>query len=271
VGGFKVGSGAVLDMEKLHKEWYDSVLKGKPRPEFLKDRVMVYVTGENAWHSAPSFEALAPDTVTLYLGGAAGGHDLFRSGALTATAPAEKSEARLVLDPAKMQDRDAFDESARDTNWLTTQRGAYGVSDREVFFHSEPFQEDVELTGIPELRLWVSSSVPDADLTADLYEVRPDGSAVYLSYGILRLRYRDDIRKPSALPIDTPVLVDLKNLSLFAHKVSKNSRLRLRVGLVDSPAWQRNPETAGRVATLRVLSDPEHPSVLRLPRGRKGA
>jgi hypothetical protein len=127
------------------------------------------------------------------------------------------------------------------------------------------------LIGNPELSLWISSSVPDADLHATLYEVRPDGTAVYLSDGVLRLRYRDDLRKPSPMPVDTPVEVVLKDLSLFSHRVSKNSRLRLRVGLLDSPQWQRNPETGGRVATLRILSDPEHPSVLRLPRGRKAS
>jgi putative CocE/NonD family hydrolase len=267
VGGFKVGSGAVLDMEKLHKEWYDSVLKGKPRPELLKDRITYYVTGENAWHSAPSWESLISDPVSLYLGGGGGGHDLFRSAALMRNTPAEKSDLRLALDPAKLLDRDVYDESAKDPNYIVSQRDAYVASEREVFFHSDRFPEEMELTGIPGLRLWISSTVPDADVTADLYEVRPDGTAVYLSHTQLRLRYRDDRRKPAFLPIDTPVEVDLKDFSFFSHKVGKNSRLRLQIGLMSGPGWERNASMGGP-ATLQILTDPEHASVLRLPRAK---
>lgn len=280
VGGFKVGAGAVLDMEKLHKEWYDYVLKGKPRPEVLKDRITYYVTGENAWHSAPSWDSLIGDPVSLYLGGA-GGHDLFQSATLTRSAPAQKSELRLVLDPAKRSDRDAYDESEKDPNYILNQRDAYVASEHNLFFHSEPFPEDMEITGIPEVRVWISSSVPDADLSADLYEVHPDGTAVYLSATQLRLRYRDDMRTPSSLPIDTPVEIRLKDFRLFCHRVSKNSRLRLRIGFVSGPGWERNPNTGGpvasegndkaRAATLRILADPDHASVLLLPRAKAAA
>lgn len=104
---------------------------------------------------------------------------------------------------------------------------------------------------IPEVHLWISSSVPDADINADLYEVRPDGTAVYLSAAQLRLRYRDDRRKPTHLPVAAPVEITLRDFRLFCHRVSKNSRLRLRIGFVSGPGWERNPNTGGPASTKR--------------------
>jgi putative CocE/NonD family hydrolase len=276
VAGFKVGAAAVLDMEKLHREWFDYVLKGKPRPEFLKDRVMYYVTGENAWHSAPSLDSLLANSTPLYLGAdGVDGHDLFKAGALTRTPPATNSELHITIDPAKPLDRDAHEEIVKDPNEMLNQRSAYAVSDGDIYFHSEPFAADTEMAGIPGLRLWIASNVPDADLLAELYEVRADGTSVFLSSGQLRLRYRDDLRKPVLLPIDVPVEVELANFSFFAQRISKKSRLRLHVAFVSGPSWERNPNTGdvvasadvhkARAATLRILTDPQHASVLRVP------
>jgi putative CocE/NonD family hydrolase len=277
LGGFKVGAGAVLDMEKLHKEWYDYVLKGKPRPEFLKDRIAYYLVGEGSWHYVSSWDAFLADPLSLYLrADNAEGHELFQSASLSKDPPAANGALGLVLDPTKPLDRDAYEEKDNGPNYMVGQREAYSVGENSIFFHSAPFNEETELTGIPDLRVWISSNVPDADLHATLSEVRPDGTAVFMSSCWLRLRYRDDPRKPQLLPIDTPVEVDLRDFSFFSHKISRNSRIRLRIELATGPGIERNTHTGGvvasegidkaRAARLLVMTDPEHASVLRLPR-----
>lgn len=282
VGGLKVGSGAVVDMEKLHKDWYDYVLKGKPRPEFLKDRVTYYVTGEDAWHSAPSYASFFTNPLNLYL--AANGtesHDVLQSGALVKAAPAQETGMGVTLDPSKPIDRDAQDEIDNDSGWVVSQRENYALRDETVFFHSEPFAEATELSGVPEVRVWISSNVPDADLRASLYEVRADGTAVSLSSCWLRVRYRNDPRKPQLLPIDTPVEIDFRDFRFFSRKLAKNSRIRLAVGFLSDPGIERNNHTGGevskegvesaRVAKVRVLTGPQHASVLVLPRPKADA
>src|SRR5262249_5855599 len=139
-----------------------------------------------------------------------------------------------------------------------------------------PFPEDTELSGIPSLRLWIASDVPDTDLQATIAEVRPDGTAALLSNCRLRLRYREDLRKPQPLPLNQAVEITFKDFSFFSQQISKESRIRLALGYRSTPYGERNPNTGGvvakesrdkaQIATLRVLMDPQHASVLHLPR-----
>jgi len=276
LGGVKFGSGAVIDIEKLHRDWYDSVLKGKPRPEFLKDRVMYFVAGENAWHSAPSFDAFAANRLALQLDARGSTHDVLHSGTLTSAAPSEPARAEIVYDPRRLLDRDAYEERTGDAAYLLSQRSSYVLGDDAVYFHSEPFAQDTELSGIPEVRLWLTSDVPDADLELTISEVKADGTAVFLSTTALRLRYRDDPRNPRPLPIDTPVGVDFRQFGFFSQKIAKNSRIRLAIKFASAPSTERNRHTGGvnvsegveqaRVARIAILTGGEHASVLALPR-----
>ena len=47
------------------------------------------------------------------------------------------------------------------------------------------------LPGRSELRLFVTSTAPDTDFTGKLVDVFPDGRAINLTDGILRVRYRN--------------------------------------------------------------------------------
>src|SRR5262249_55114293 len=61
VGGLKFGSASVLDLNNLHREWYDWTMKNGPKPSFLKKRVAYYVVGAETWKYADSFDAIADD------------------------------------------------------------------------------------------------------------------------------------------------------------------------------------------------------------------
>ncbi len=41
---FKRGEASILDLNKLHREWYDCALKAGAKPQFLKKPVAWYVT-----------------------------------------------------------------------------------------------------------------------------------------------------------------------------------------------------------------------------------
>ncbi len=49
-----------------------------------------------------------------------------------------------------------------------------------------PFEQDVELSGNPVLRLEVASDVPDCAFYAYLEDLAPDGTIYYLTEGLLR-------------------------------------------------------------------------------------
>src|SRR5580704_15545638 len=93
----------MLDLNQLHKEWYDWTLKNGERPGFLKKRVAYYVLGAGAetWKYADDLDAVATSRRTLYLASRGGqANDAFRSGTLDAGAPArDAAPDRYVYDP----------------------------------------------------------------------------------------------------------------------------------------------------------------------------
>jgi predicted acyl esterase len=65
-----------------------------------------------------------------------------------------------------------------------------------LVFTSDPFKENVELSGPIEPTLYVSSDAKDTDFTVKVIDVYPDGRAFNLDESIQRMRYRDGYDKP---------------------------------------------------------------------------
>jgi len=67
-----------------------------------------------------------------------------------------------------------------------------------LVFQSTPLDYDIEVTGSPSIKLWISSSALDTDFTAKLIDVYPpnedypQGYALNLTDSILRTRYRNN-------------------------------------------------------------------------------
>lgn len=145
-------------------------------------------------------------------------------------------------------------------------------------FQTEPLERDVEVTGPLRVRIWVSADVVDTDLTAKLLDVYPasgdypDGYALNLQDGILRLRYRDDrshaqLMTPGEVYEVEIALAPTSNLFVRGH------RIRLDVSSSNYPRFDRNPNTgealgvSGRAvpANVTIHHDAAHPSHLLLP------
>jgi predicted acyl esterase len=58
--------------------------------------------------------------------------------------------------------------------------------------------EPVEVTGFVNLQVFVCSTAVDTDITAKLVDVFPEGRAINLFDGILRLRHRNDLSRPKS-------------------------------------------------------------------------
>ena len=100
VGGVKFGHASLLDLNNLHKEWYDWTMKDGPRPRFLEKRVAYYVPGDEAWKYADSLEGIGSKPETLYLTTPDGsGNDVFHSGSLARTTSAGSNPAAICLRP----------------------------------------------------------------------------------------------------------------------------------------------------------------------------
>ncbi|MEP6941059.1 MAG: CocE/NonD family hydrolase [Rudaea sp.] len=272
INGLPIAAAAVLDMDKLHADWYDWVLGRGPRPELLRDRVSYFLLGADEWRHAPSLAAASSaKTLELFLAAPEGTPaDAFRSGSLGARVAAAQPPAIVVSDPHELPEL-ALAAYAADEG-LTSQ--FRGLQKDAIVFHSVPLDQALEVTGQMRLKLLVQSDAPDFDLWAQVMMVLPDGSAVRLGEDIRRARFRNgpfhaELLKPGET-VEMPF-----EFYWMARRIPAGARLRLAITPLNSPSYQKNYNTGGRigfedfakarVAHISVLHDAEHGSELILP------
>ena len=274
VSGLKFGAASVLDLNKLHTEWYDWAMKGGAKPEFLKKRVAYYLVGAEEWKYADSLESISNAAKTFYLSSNGTAADVFHSGILAEGR--EISGAAVdswTYDP--LDTRPGAAEPEDDPNPLTSQRGAMNLFGEGVVFHSEPFADATEITGFAKMTVWLKMDVPDTDLEADLFEVLPDGGSVSLTSATMRARYRESLREAKPVAAGATEKYVFDNFTFFSRRIAKGSRLRLIVSSINSTGAEKNYNSGGVVAAetakdaktahISLVHDAEHPSALELP------
>jgi len=274
VAGLKFGEASVLDLNKLHTEWYDWVMKGGKKPEFLKKRIAYYVVGPGTenWKYADSLETIANETRTLYLGSSGSAETVFQSGALSEKPAEGGASDKWTYDPL---DTRPGDSESDDDAGLTSQRAVMDAFGNGAIYHSRPFSEATEVTGFLKLTVWLSMDVPDTDLEADVYEILPGGDSVYLTGATMRARYRESLRQEKLLTPGKTEKYVFDNFTFFSRRISKGSRLRLFVHCPNTPGTEKNYNSGGvvaaetgkdaRTAHITLVHDSQHPSALELP------
>ena len=145
-------------------------------------------------------------------------------------------------------------------------------------FRSAPLTRDTLVAGTIKARLFVSSDGPDTDFTiklVDEYPVGddwPQGFAMNLTDGILRLRYRNAWDRPRWLAPGEVVAIEVEAFAT-ANLFRAGHRIRLDVSSSNFPRFDLNPNTdtapgrwrESRVAHNRLFMDRSHPSRLLLP------
>ncbi|MGB7610921.1 MAG: CocE/NonD family hydrolase, partial [Candidatus Acidiferrum sp.] len=272
VGGLKLGEASVLDLSKLHTEWYDWTMKGGKKPEFLKKRVAYYVMGAGAenWKYADSLESISSEKRTLYLGSNGTAETVFHSGVLSEKAGSGAAEDKWTYDPMDTRPGDA--EPDDDAGYLVSQRAVLNTYGNGAIYHSTPFGEATEVSGFPKLTVWLAMDVPDTDLEADVYEILPGGDSVFLTGATMRARYRESLRKEELV---TPGKVEkyvFDNFTFFSRRIAKGSRLRLFVHCPNTTGAEKNYNSGGvvaletgkdaRTAHVTLVHDNEHESTL---------
>ncbi|MGC2527980.1 MAG: CocE/NonD family hydrolase [Candidatus Acidiferrum sp.] len=275
VGGLKFGEASVLDLNKLHTEWYDWTMKGGKKPEFLKKRVAYYVVGAGAenWKYADTLEGISNETRTLYLGSNGKAGSVFESGALADKPGSGTASDKWTYDPLDTRPGDA--ESEDDAGYIVSQHAVMNTDGNGAIYHSEPFGEATEISGFLKLNVWLAMDVPDTDLEADVYEILPGGDSVFLTGAAMRARYRESLREEKLL---TPGKIDnyvFDNFTFFSRRIAKGSRLRLFVHCPNTPGTEKNYNSGGvvaletakdaRTAHVTLVLDAEHESALVLP------
>jgi len=278
-GGRKIGE---IDFgpEALRREendvtlaWYDYLFKGEQNRFATGKPVEIFVMGANQWRQEDDWPLARAVSTKYFLHSNGDANSAAGNGVLSVAAAAKEPADKFTYDPA---------------NAVPTVGGplccsehiAPGPHDQrkveerpDVLVYSTPeLDKDLEVTGPVRLEFFASSSAVDTDFTAKLVDVYPDGTAINLTEGIVRARYRDSQEKATALkPGEVyPLTIDLwatSNVFKVGH------RIRLEVSSSNFPRFDRNLNTGEPAAnsekwvkaTNTILHDKEHPSALVLP------
>ncbi len=147
-----------------------------------------------------------------------------------------------------------------------------------LVFQTPPLSEAMQIVGPIEATLWVETDGPDTDFTAKLIDVHPaspdypQGYAMILTDGIVRLRYAEDpanprLRTPGEITRITVTLFPTANLFLPGH------RIRLDISSSNFPKFDVNSNTGEpegqarrrRIAVNTLYVDAARPSHITLP------
>ncbi|HEX5124476.1 MAG TPA: CocE/NonD family hydrolase, partial [Rhodanobacteraceae bacterium] len=280
VGGLKFGEASLLDMNALHKAWYDWTMKSGAKPEFLKDKVAFYVVGEEAWRYAPSLDAVTARAEAWYLDSVAGrANDAFASGSLGNRKPSGGKPDSYVYDP--LDTSPAEWQSIDVPNGLTDQRDTLNSSGKILVYTTAPLAADTDIAGFFKLSAWLSIDQPDTDFVAQVAEIKSDGSTVALSDDLLRARYRKSFREAEAVKPGAVERYDFDHFTFQARRIAKGSRLRLVISPLNSQWSQKNYNSGGVVSTetgkdakkvtVTLYHDVAHPSALYVPLAAKSS
>ncbi|HEY5758600.1 MAG TPA: CocE/NonD family hydrolase [Steroidobacter sp.] len=272
--GLEMGPESLVDLAKLHLDWYAWTLREGPKPAFLKNKVAYYVPVADRWRYADSLDAVTLRSEPFYLNSSSSPTDVFHSGML-GDGPSSAGVDSYVYDPCEVSLAEL--ESSVDPESRADQRMTHAARGRLLIYHTEPFAEDLEVTGFFKFQAWLSIDQPDTDFRVAVYDVALDGSVVLLTTDYLRARYRTSLREEQLIETTQPLSYEFNRFTFTSRLIRKGHRLRLVFGPSHSIYSQKNYNSGGVVATesmrdaravtVRLFHDREHPSALHVPLG----
>ncbi len=265
---------ARMDFVDLYLRWFEYWLKGVDNGITEMPRVQYYLMGANEWRGADAWPVEGTAYQEWYLDSAGRANSRFGDGTLSRSMPTGDASDEFVYDPATpVLGRGG---QACCTG-LEAAAGGYDQSAIEMrndvlVYSSPPLEEGIEVTGFLEVVLYVSSDAKDTDFTAKLVDVYPDGRAFNVQEGVIRMRYREDLRRKVWMEEGEVYEIHL-DLEATSNYFGKGHRIRLEVSSSNFPRWDRNmntggnnyDETEGIPARNIVHHSPEYPSVVILP------
>jgi len=129
-----------------------------------------------------------------------------------------------------------------------------------LVFDSAPLAERLEILGAPVVDLALSSDRPRANLIVRLSDIRPDGSVLRVTYGVLNLTHRESHETPTPLEPGRIYKVRLA-LNEIAHVFPAGHRLRIAISTAYWPILFPAPDRATLSITCgaSTVTLPERP------------
>jgi uncharacterized protein len=254
--------------------YYDFLFKGAQNEFASTNPVRIFVMGSNQWREEAAWPLARAKNTKYFLHSQGLANSANGNGSLSTAMPATESADKFTFDPANPVptiggplccDGDHLSPGPKDQRSLETREDV-------LIYSTSQLDHDLEVTGPVRLEFFASSSALDTDFTAKLVDVAPDGTAINLTEGILRAKYRDSQESPAPLVPGKvyPLSIDLWSTS---NVFRTGHRIRLEISSSNFPRFDRNLNTGDAAARSfkmttaanSILHDATHPSALILP------
>lgn len=301
-GDVDFGPDAILDGNlapdyfALRLAYFDRYLRDAESEDFLSEPVSYFLMGGGsggklpngrldhggAWKHATGWPVPEAKDQILYLGESGLVPEIPRAGIV-----------EFVCDPfdpvptiggafasgAPVMEAGAFDQRETEQVFAATKPGR-ALADRAdvLALETAPLSQAIAVVGVPKLLVWISSSALDSDLAVRLIDVHPasqdypDGYAMNLTHGILRLRFRNGFERAELMD---PGMIYPISLEMFptANLFAAGHRIRIEISGSNFPFFDVNPNTGAPsgepsdpvVAVNSIHIGRDHPSRLILP------
>lgn len=238
--GYEIDSVANINMMNLAYDWLDYILKGKPKPDLLQDRVNYQVMGTNEWKHSPTLEKINNNTLTFYLD----------KKSLTSSKPKKKEFQKQSID---FSDRESQNNYFTPTIIFDTLDKSNGL-----VFSTEPFQKEFTINGSFSGNLWATINKKDMDVSLALYELMPNGKYFFLTRYIGRASFAKDNSKRQLLQPNKRESIPFENTRFVSKKISKGSKLVILLNINKHPFEIIN-YGSGKPVSEETIKDAQEP------------
>jgi hypothetical protein len=246
VSSISIGSSASPRVDDLVVEWFRHWLQpGGPKRPCPLTGCRYYSLGDNSWRSAPTWPPPGSQPRALHLCSGGRANSRFGDGTLSweGSAGADDTlsyEPEVPLPPPS------------GSLYTTARFGPHDLANQQqsnslLVYTSRPLDEPLRIAGQPLCFVHVMATSPTVDLVVRLSKVGPDGRAVFLTLGAIRV----------AAEGSTPVTVPLDPI---AASWAVGDSIRLDIGNSAFPLFPRNSGT--QTDALDVASPREYARAL---------
>ena len=273
-GDVDFGAGSLADLDGEETRWFDYWLKGIDNGIVDEPPLRLFIMGINEWRDEHEWPLARTDWQRWHLHSEGDANSVRGGGRLSIDTPTDEPEDRFVYDPEfPVQTVGGNNCCSPDiVPWGPYDQRAVEMRSDVLVYTSDPFEEDMEVTGPIKVVLYAATDGPDTDWTAKLVDVSPTGYAMNLCDGIFRARYRES-RSESRLLEPNRVYEYEIDVAVTGNVFQKGHSVRIEISSSNFPRFDRNLNTGKdygkdgemRVANQAVYHSREYPSHVLLP------
>ena len=231
VGTADFGPEALIDTDAILLRWFDHWLKDSG--SFAQEPpVRHFVLGENRWREAETFPTKAEYSLFLHSNGRANSRK--GDGTLSQAAPAADEPCDIFVHDPEVPVLAPGGPAAASGPF---DQAVLELGNNLLVYSTEPLEQPLWVFGIPRVTLYCATSLGNADFTAKLVRVKPNGVAEFICIGIARSQSQF---------LESGYAADKIQMWHFfleptSCRFAKGERIRLEIASSAFPLFDRNP------------------------------